>query len=61
VSIPQQDFGSTSNDLLESRIAKRNSAAANCQIVAKSAEDVPGNENAPAVSMATALAPVLEE
>jgi hypothetical protein len=59
--MPQQDFGSTSNDLLVSRIAERNSAATNCQIVAESAEDVPGIENAPAVSMATALAPVLEE
>jgi hypothetical protein len=51
MSIVQYDSGPTSNDLLESLIARHTPAAPAFQIVAQSAEDIQNIENAPAVSM----------
>lgn len=51
MSIPQDDFGLTSNDLLECLIAEYTPAELKYQVVAQSADDVQNTENAPAVSM----------
>jgi hypothetical protein len=51
MSNPQQDFGFTSNDLLESLIAEHNSAVPSCQIVEQSAEDAQSAENSPVVNI----------
>ena len=51
MTIPQDDSGPTSNDLLDRLIAKYPSQILYYQTIAQSVEDVQNVENAPAVSM----------
>jgi hypothetical protein len=50
MSIQEYDSGSTSNDLLESRVAENNWAALNDSVDTHCAEGVPKIDDLPAVS-----------